>query len=66
MKKFIKLPTLDKSYHYVRVKDIYRFMGCYIRESPIKSTVYLKNGTTLNCTISEEEVFELIKQATEL
>lgn len=66
MKKFIKLPTLDRSYHYVRVKDIYRFMGCDIRESQIKSIVYLKNGTALNCTISEEEVFELIKEATEL
>ena len=66
MKKFIKLPTLDKSYHYVRVKDIYRFMGYDIRESPIKSKVYLKNETTLNCIISEEEVFELIKQATEI
>lgn len=66
MKEFIKLPTLDKTYHYVRVEDIYRFMGCDIRESSIKSTVYLKNGTALNCTISEEEVFELIKQSTEL
>lgn len=57
---FIKIPTFDKKYHYVRVEDILRFVGYNERESVIKSKVYLNNETVLNCTISEQDIFQLI------
>lgn len=61
--KFIVIPTINGFNHIVRPETIYRIAGNNERETSVKSQVHLENGTTLNCTITENKVLELIRES---
>lgn len=60
---FIRIPAQNKSYHYVRVEDIFRFVKEEIRDTNVKSKIVLKNDTILYAIITEDEIYELILSA---
>lgn len=62
MAKFLKINTFDNKYHLIRKKDILRVCGHSERESKIKSKMYLRDDTILNCTIDEHEILEIINK----